>query len=88
MTRAAAPAVNGEDWLVPPKTCRLARLPLLSVQSKYCGSPLGSNLSEQVAQPRSPGASRSGTRLVCVMLPDDREESWSLTYLPLLNWKP
>ena len=39
-------------------------------------------------QPRSPGASRSCTRLVWAIPPEDRPETWSLVYLPFDSGKP
>src|SRR5690242_7129929 len=83
MTRAASPAVSGDDWLVPPKSWIDAGAPLSSVHSSYSAV-----FGVQRAQPRSPGAATSGTRPCCVVPPEFRLEMLLLTNCPLDSCAP
>src|ERR1051325_8527203 len=83
MTRAAAPATSGDDWLVPPKPWIGEPAPLLSVQPRYS---VRSGLHS--AQPESPGAARSGTRPLPVVPPEDSGVMLSLTQVPLSKFAP
>src|SRR5262245_16567749 len=47
-----------------------------------------STFVEHSAQPRSPGADRSGTRARWVTPPELSEETLSLAQVPLENWTP
>src|ERR1041384_4168089 len=82
MTSAAAPAVSGDDWLVPPKFWIPDGEPLSAEHSSYL-----SRSGVQSAQPRSPGATRSGTVLPCVTPPELIAEMLLFSQVPLENWR-
>src|SRR5579871_2741294 len=69
MTSAAAPAVSGEDSLVPPVSWKGS-----PAQSWYAGE------AEHSAQLRSPGATRSTVLPSCATPPDDSAEMLSSRY--------
>src|ERR1041385_3167237 len=82
MTSAAAPAVSGDDWLVPPNSWMLDGRPTLFRQPAY-----SAGLAVHTAQPRSPGATTStvcGPN--CVKPPEDRPEMLSLIQPPASSW--
>ena len=54
MTSAAAPAVSGDDWLVPPLSSMSEALPTKLAQSEN-----SARFASQDAKLRSPGATRS-----------------------------
>ena len=83
MTSAAAPAVSGEDWLVPPKSWIGDGSPLSLAHSSY-----RSVLGVHNAQPESPGATRSGTPPAWVTPPELRPEMLLLIQVPLDSWAP
>src|SRR5215471_651271 len=83
MTRAASPAVSGDDWLVPPKSWIGDGSFASLVHSSY-----SARFGVHRAQPRSPGAVTSGTRPCWVVPPELRPEMLLLTNWPLDSCAP
>src|SRR5579872_1644705 len=79
ITSAAAPATRGADSLVPPKFCRLDGAPD-SLTQKPLLTTFGS--TEQSAQFRSPGATRSIVRPSWAYPAEEIEEMLLSTYPP------
>src|SRR3954468_24617374 len=79
MTSAAAPAVSGADWLVPPNGWIGVGWPLNPLQPLNCAD------VEHNAQSASPGATRSMVRPPCVKPAEDRAEMLLSAQVPLLN---
>src|SRR3569833_1380139 len=78
MTRAASPAVSGEDSLVPPKIWKAEGFTLKSVQSVK-----RSILDEHSDQPESPGATTSTLRASCCAKPPELRAEMLLLMKPL-----